>query len=137
MRSVSTDLPDLGFIDKRLAFKDGFVGCCLDIVIFPIVLNRNRPKGVSFETGLLGISDVYLTKIIDFSQNCTQILNCDLSCLITDKKHKLAISHTLVLFPMVIRVNSSYGWLFFDIFKVAPSQDQLSLCYFRLGQPNI
>jgi hypothetical protein len=38
---------------------------------------------------------------------------------------------------MVIRVNSSYGWLFFDIFKVSPSQDQLSLCYFRPGQPDI
>jgi len=134
---VRANLPDLRLIYKRLAFENSFVVSGFDIVVFLVILNRNGPIWVSLKPRFLRVGHVNLLKVLNFSEDSSQVLDGNLACFVSDEKHEFSVPDCLTLFSVIVRVNCRNRRLFLDVLEVAPGQDELGLTDLWLGQPDI
>jgi hypothetical protein len=134
---VRANLPDLRLIYKRLTFENSFVVSGFDIVVFLVILNRNGPIWVSLKPRFLRVGHVNLLKVLNFSEDSSQVLDGNLACFVYDEKHEFSVPDCLTLFSVIVRVNCRNRWLFLDVLEVAPGQDELGLTDLWLGQPDI
>lgn len=116
MWGVSANLSNLGLIYKGLAFENSFVVSGFDIVVFLVILNRDRPIWVSLKSGFLRIGYINLLKVLNFSKESSQVLDSDFTCFVSDKKHKFSVPDGLVLLSIIVRVNCRNWWLFLYVF---------------------
>jgi hypothetical protein len=134
---VRANLPDLRLIYKRLAFENSFVVSGFDIVVFLVILNRNGPIWVSLKPRFLRVGHVNLLKVLNFSEDSSQVLDGNLTCFVSDEKHEFSVPDCLTLFSVIVRVNCRNWRLFLDVLEVAPGQDELGLTDLWLSQPDI